>query len=321
MPYPSARVARPVLPSPPEYHQLHRGGRRGWWWAVLGAVLVPVLGVGVVPAIFLAPIAVYRAASSSGGSLDAETLMKASPALLAALNVGLGLSILLAMGATWALHGLEAGLGVLRGAPAALALAGGLPGAVRAGPRRDVGGDLPAAAGRRGRRSTLNAFTAETRNYLLVILLLTPFQAAGEEYAFRGYLTQALGGLFTPLGTGVSRAAAVVLPALLFALAHGLGQSVPVFFDRLAFGLVAGWLVIRTGGLEAGIAMHVLNNFLAYGLALAFGNMDDALNATGGSWWMIPTTLTQSLVYLGLVTWLARRWGLQRRADPAVLAA
>ena len=27
------------------------------------------------------------------------------------------------------------------------------------------------------------------------------------------------------------------------------------------FGLVAGWLVIRTGGLEAGIAMHILDLF------------------------------------------------------------
>ena len=59
--------------------------------------------------------------------------------------------------------------------------------------------------------------------------------------------------------------------------------------------------MIRTGGLEAAIAMHVLNNFLAFGLALAFGDLTTALNATGGSsWWMILSTLTQSLVYLGL---------------------
>ena len=77
------------------------------------------------------------------------------------------------------------------------------------------------------------------------------------------------------------------------------GQSPPVFFDRFAFGIVAGILVIRTGGLEAGIAMHVLNNFLAYGVALAFGDMATTLNPTGGSWWSIPVTLTQSLVYLG----------------------
>ena len=99
-------------------------------------------------------------------------------------------------------------------------------------------------------------------------------------------------------------------PAFLFALAHGLGQSIPVFFDRFAFGLVAGALVVLTGGLEAGIAMHVLNNWLAFGLALAFGDMASTLNPTGGSWWSIPVTLTQSLVYLGLAVLVCRRMGL-----------
>ena len=81
---------------------------------------------------------------------------------------------------------------------------------------------------------------------------------------------------------------AVVLSALLFALAHGIGQDLPIFVDRLAFGLVAGALVILTGGLEAAIAMHVLNNFLAFGLALAFTDMTSALNPTGGTWWSLP---------------------------------
>ena len=57
---------------------------------------------------------------------------------------------------------------------------------------------------------------------------------------------------------------------------------------------------MRTGGLEAGIAMHVLNNFLAFGLALAYGDMASTLNPGEGSWWSLPVTLTQSLVYLAL---------------------
>ena len=56
--------------------------------------------------------------------------------------------------------------------------------------------------------------------------------------------------------------------------------------------------------------MHVLNNFLAFGLALAFSDMASTLNPTGGSWWSIPVTLTQSLVYLGLVILVGRRMGL-----------
>ena len=102
---------------------------------------------------------------------------------------------------------------------------------------------------------------------------------------------------------------------MLFALAHG-AQDPPVFVDRLAFGLVAGILVIATGGLEAGIAMHVLNNFLAYGFALAFSDMTSALNPTGGSWWTLPTTLTQSLVYLGLSIWAGRRMGISNQVQP-----
>ncbi len=58
--------------------------------------------------------------------------------------------------------------------------------------------------------------------------------------------------------------------------------------------------------------MHVLNNWLAFGLALAFSDMASALNPTGGTWWSIPVTLTQSLVYLGLALWVARRWGCAR---------
>ena len=83
-----------------------------------------------------------------------------------------------------------------------------------------------------------------------------------------------------------------------------------MFFDRFAFGVVAGILVIATGGLEAGIAMHVLNNFLAYGFALAFSDMTTALNPTGGSWWNIPVTLTQSVVYLAVALFAARRMGI-----------
>ncbi|CAB4734858.1 unannotated protein [freshwater metagenome] len=161
---------------------------------------------------------------------------------------------------------------------------------------------------------SLNDFTRTTRDFLLVIVLLTPLQAAGEEYAFRGYLTQAFGGLFR------SRWVAVAVPAFLFALAHG-AQDAPIFVDRFAFGLVAGILAISTGGLEAGIAMHVLNNFLAYGLALAFSDMSTALNPTGGTWWSLPTTLTQSLVYLLLATAVARKQGIATSTNGGILAA
>lgn len=165
----------------------------------------------------------------------------------------------------------------------------------------------------------LNSWSSTTRDFLLVVLLLTPLQAAGEEFAFRGYLAQACGAVTGRHGAAVSGTVAVVVPAVLFALAHGVGQDLPIFFDRFAFGVVAGLLVLLTGGLEAGIAMHVLNNFFAFGLALAFGDMGETLTPTDGTWWAVPVTLTQSLAYLGLTLWAARRLGVATRTSAAIL--
>ena len=108
---------------------------------------------------------------------------------------------------------------------------------------------------------------------------------------------------------------------MLFALAHGIGQSVPIFFDRFAFGLVAGYLVVRTGGLEAGIAMHVVNNSLAFGLALAFGDMAARSTPPAEAGGRSRATLTESLVYLLLAVRLADRLGVARRGRASVLEA
>lgn len=296
-----------------EYHELHRGGRTSWWRALIGVLvlLLNFLGFMFLPLLLLAAFAAWYVAhgTSFDTAVDQLSGNDVTPASLAFLNLALASAIPTVMILTYVLHGwlrpgwvasvvgrmrwlwllVCLGLSVLA-LFATLVVSALLPSAGDAG---DVGGHV-------------NDFTTTTLQFALVILFLTPLQAAGEEYAFRGYLTQAFGGLFG------RRWVAVLVPALLFAIAHG-AQDAPVFFDRFAFGLVAGVLVIATGGLEAGIAMHVLNNFLAFGLALLFGNMTDALNASGGSWWMIPTTLTQSLVYLGLVTFVARRLGIATR--------
>ena len=297
----------------PHYHELHRVGRPGWWRSLLGAVLLLVLVFGVVPLALgllalVAMLAGGTSAEDAGRILDITE--EVTPAGLAALNLLLGSAILSSWLVLWLFHRLKPRwlssvaprlrwrflLACLPVAVVALVASFGVALLVPAGAAGEPVG-------------AMNDFTSTTRDFLLVIALLTPLQAAGEEYVFRGYLTQAFGSLL-PFRR-VSLVLAVLVPSVLFALAHGFGQSWPVFFDRFAFGVVAGILVIRTGGLEAAIAMHVLNNFLAYGLALSFGDMTESLNATGpSSPWMIVSTLTQSLVYLGLATWLARAMGL-----------
>ncbi len=161
-----------------------------------------------------------------------------------------------------------------------------------------------------------NHWTAGAVATAVVVLLTTPLQAIGEEYGFRGYLLQAFGALAARPWVGV------VVSALLFAAAHG-AQNLPLFLDRLTFGLIAGVVVVRTGGLEAGIALHIWNNLVAFGLALSLGDIDETLGVSSVSWWNIVLTLTQNGVYLVLVLFAARRMGVSRTTTdvpgPAVL--
>ncbi len=302
------------------YHLVLRGGRPGWWRPVVGVVVFVVATLAVVPILLQLPLLTYLGLTGDDLFGDLERTLDLddpTPLGLAYLNLVLAAAIPVTWLLVRYLHGLEPRwlasviprlrwryLLVCFGLSFVALIATLLVSAVL--PAQDTGTELT---------GELNDFTRTTRDFLLVVLFLTPLQAAGEEYAFRGYLAQAFGGLFR------SRVAAVVVPSVLFALAHGVGQSAPIFFDRLAFGLVAGTLVILTGGLEAGIAMHVLNNWLAFGLALAYGDMATSLNPSGGSWWSIPVTLTQSLTYLALALWVARLMGLRTRTEEAVLEA
>ncbi|MCX6397634.1 MAG: CPBP family intramembrane metalloprotease [Propionibacteriales bacterium] len=146
----------------------------------------------------------------------------------------------------------------------------------------------------------------------VVVLLTTPLQAMGEEYFFRGYLMQAFGALTRRPWV------AVVVTSLLFAVAHGV-QNAPLFLDRFLFGLMAGYVVVRTGGLEAGIALHIWNNLFAFGLALGLGSIDDTLHVSEVAWSNLPLSLAQNGVYLVLVLWLANRTGITSRTTRPVL--
>ena len=314
---PEAPAPAPVREGLP-YHLVLRGGWPGKWRPVVGLLSLVVGMLVLLPLLVLVPFVVYYAATGQevGSSVSRLVdLTQPTPAGLAYLNLALAGLIPLTWLLVRFLHGLRPRwvssvfprlrwgyLFICMGLSfvaliATVAVSALLP----QDAATSVGGSL-------------NDFTPTLRNFLLVVLFLTPLQAAAEEYAFRGYLLQAFGGLFR------SPWLAVAASSLLFALAHG-AQDAPIFFDRFAFGIVAGTLVVLTGGLEAGIAMHVLNNWLAFSVALAFGDMGSALNPSGGTWWSIPVTLTQSLTYLALAWLVARQMGLTTRTDPAVLAA
>lgn len=145
--------------------------------------------------------------------------------------------------------------------------------------------------------------------FAVVILLTTPLQAAGEEYAFRGYGLQALGAWVRTPWFGI------ILTALLFAAAHG-GQSLPLFLDRFAFGVVAGVLTVRTGGLEAAIAFHVVNNVVILLLASATGDLAPSLTVAEAPWSAVVVDVVGMVAFAAVALALARRMGLQTRTVP-----
>lgn len=136
---------------------------------------------------------------------------------------------------------------------------------------------------------------------LAVLVVLVPFQAAAEEYAFRGWLVQAVGAFLR------SPWWAVVPQALLFAVSHGWG-TLGGFVDLTVFGVVAGWLTVRTGGLEAAIGLHAVNNLIAFGVSAAVvdGLRSDE-TAADMPWPVMLVDLAGIALYAAAVLWLDRR--------------
>lgn len=140
---------------------------------------------------------------------------------------------------------------------------------------------------------------------LAVVLAIVPFQAAAEEYVFRGWLVQVIGRVAR------SPWPAIVLASLLFALAHGFGE-LSGFLLLLYSALWWGWLVIRTGGLEAVIVMHVANNLLAFGLTAGFGELASTETAADAPWQALAIEFVFTPLYCLTMARIAARRGVER---------
>lgn len=136
-----------------------------------------------------------------------------------------------------------------------------------------------------------------------VLVSLVPLQSAAEEYVFRGWVIQTVGAYLRLPWLGIGAG------AVLFALAHGLGTTWG-FADLLLFGGVSGWLAVRTGGIEPGIALHTANNLVAFLLSAAFGSLGVVRTAAQGTWTLFVVDIVLLPMYAWLVTRLARRGNL-----------
>jgi membrane protease YdiL (CAAX protease family) len=325
------RVIAHPHPEPRSYPLMLRTWDYAWWKPLVGILTMVVGGLVVMPLLLLPVLAVAVAIQGGSGTFAdrfaaSASLDSVTPASMLYLNLSLASLTLVAIGIVRLVHRLRprwlssvlpgmrwkfffACLGLSVVALVVSVVASQLVPDKSTG---ELGGDP-------------NKLTGTLIATAIVILLTTPLQALGEEYAFRGYLMQAFGSLTDAIATSLgiqrvwaSRIAstiALLVTSGLFALAHG-AQNFPLFFDRFAFGLIAGLIVILVGGLEAGIALHVLNNLLAFAVAIFFGDLQGALTVSEVSWWQLPVTVVQNGVFLLLVLLVARKMGLRRTTNP-----
>ena len=295
---PPPRGFRAPAGEPRPYHQLLRSPTYRWWRPVVSlAVGAAVAFVAVIGA----AVVIGAVAAAVGGSASRSSLTEGPGGFLAG-------NLLIAVGTPVAMAAVAAGFLRPPGWLASVELRPrwgwlGLVSAMLVG--WAVVGSLVwfALSGLPG--------TGGDQALLLIVLCLltTPLQAAGEEFLVRGWITQSVGAWFArPLPGAV---VAGLVSATVFALLHG-SQNVWLFGDRFAFGLVASYLVWRTGGLEAAVALHAISNISSIVPAALEGSLDDALTLTEAPVGTVTLDVVMLLIGAFLVVWLARRHGVTR---------
>ena len=108
----------------------------------------------------------------------------------------------------------------------------------------------------------------------------------------------------------------LVFSSCLFMLAHGAGDPwLNLFY--FCFGAIACIMTWRTGGLEAAIAMHAVNNLLSEA-SLPFSDISDMFNREAGTAdASVLIGVVVPLIGLALVEWQARRQQIIRATAPA----
>ncbi|MFF6875388.1 CPBP family intramembrane glutamic endopeptidase [Streptomyces sp. NPDC012474] len=311
-PYPTAPTPYPTAPPPDPnghpYHRLDRAtGRHRWWRAWVGTLLLAFT-------YFVSILVLFGVSHGLGTALGAPVLPDGGADLgplgntamdLVSIAIALPLVLLATLWPARRPVGTVTSVtGRLRTGWLGWCLAAGLLSVLLL---TVTGFLLPGDSGESDTWVGLRSFLVA----LAVLAVLVPLQAAAEEYLFRGWLLQAAGAFVR------SPWLAVIPQAVLFAAAHGWGTRWG-FLGLLVNGLVAGLLTIRTGGLEAAIALHVLNNLLAFGVSAALvGGLSSDETAADAPWPLALAAIATDLLYAAIVLWLARRHEPQRLSAPS----
>lgn len=146
--------------------------------------------------------------------------------------------------------------------------------------------------------------TTATIALALIAIVVVPLQSAGEEYLFRGLLFRAVGARFRR--PGVSLAVSTVVTSLAFGAIHG--SLDPWALTSYVFsGVCFALMTQRTGGLEAAVLVHAVNNTVLMVSMILADRLDDVSVVTG-------PVLVVPMVVMGLTT--LGLWKLHSKPNP-----
>jgi membrane protease YdiL (CAAX protease family) len=287
------------LPEPgTPFHRLARTPAHRWWRPVLGTLAVALLGITGFLAVYLAGEAAGIIFNRPAGPDGAHSFGATTDTWLFTLSFGL-----LAPAALLVAHYVQrrpAGtlgsvqlrtrrrwlgtcLLVAAAAAALLVAASELAYAVF-----DGGDDGPTAG------------AGEFARTVLAFVVPTLLASVALEYLFRGWLLQAVGAF------GGGPWPAIAVQALLFAAL--LGTPGPWSFAQYAVtGVALGWLAVRTGGLEAGIALTIVIDLVTLGYAVLFGDLTGDGPSEDTVWQFVVLDAVVVAAYAAVVARLARR--------------
>ncbi|MFV0451869.1 MAG: lysostaphin resistance A-like protein [Propioniciclava sp.] len=297
--------ALPTLPVTETDHvQFFRSPRFRWWKSLAGLVVVTL--VWLIISMILSVTGIVLDGVDTSLDLQTGTIVL-GPWLFIMNNVSLALLIPVTMLGAWVLIGQRPGW------------LSSVAGRVRWGWLGRVALIvLPAWAVLHGLSFLLGEQQdLQWRPYsvlLMVAILLTmPLQSAGEEYFLRGFVLRSVAAWIRPRTAAFL--ASTLVSSLFFTVIH-FAADIWLNIFYFGFGVTASWLAWRTGGLEAPIALHAINNLFA-AATLPFTDIREAFNREAGSG--SPTVLVPlaGMVVIAVVLeFAARRCGIVTRSAP-----
>lgn len=150
------------------------------------------------------------------------------------------------------------------------------------------------------------AVTGTTVGILVVVVLTTPIQAAGEEIILRGAVLPAAGSWFRSVKPAFITG--LVVSSLMFAFLHGMTDPI-LFGYYIIFSVCTALMGLITRGLEAAIAFHTANNLVVTTLNSLFAGggaiaVERSAGQAGGLALLLPAAASIGAL---VMVWLRER--------------